>query len=117
MLLGGTLGELIVPLACAAGFFYQREFYGFTFSLFWFFENFLYIGTYMSDARTAALPLVNSDESDWTILFTQWNIMIYDQRIGHFMRAIGWIGMLAVVSWLAWQTYRSEQPELRPLEM
>jgi hypothetical protein len=117
MLLGGTLGELIVPLACAAGFFYQRQMYGFVFSVFWFFENFLYIGTYMADARTSALPLVNSDESDWTILFTHWNILVYDQRIGHFMRGIGWCGMLAVIVWLAWQTYRSEQPELRPLEM
>src|SRR5271157_4257338 len=44
MLLGGTLGELIVPLACAAGFFYQRQVYGFSFCGFWFFENFLYIG-------------------------------------------------------------------------
>ena len=52
MLLGGTLGELIVPLACAAFFFFHRQIYGFAFSLFWFFENFLYIGTYMADART-----------------------------------------------------------------
>jgi hypothetical protein len=117
MLLGGTLGELLVPLACAAGFFYKRELYGFAFSLFWFFENFLYIGTYMADARTSALPLVNSDESDWTILFTQWNILIYDQRLGHFVRAIGWVGMLAIVTWLSRKTYRSEQPELRPLKM
>jgi hypothetical protein len=115
MLLGGTLGELIVPLACAAGFLYRREIYGFVFSIFWFFENFLYIGTYMADARTSALPLVNSDESDWTLLFGQWNILPYDQRIGGFFRLVGWIGMLGVAGWLTYQTYRSEQPELRSL--
>jgi hypothetical protein len=113
MLLGGTLGELIVPLTCAVGFLYRREIYGFVFSIFWFFENFLYIGTYIADARTSALPLVNSDESDWTLLFGQWNILPYDQRIGGFFRLVGWIGMLAVVGWLTYQTYRSEQPELR----
>jgi hypothetical protein len=117
MILGGTVGELIVPLLCAAAFLYKREVYGFTFSVFWFFENFLYIGTYMADSRTAVLSLVNSDESDWTILFTQWNVLLYDQRIGHVTRLLGWLGMLAVVGWLAWKTYRSEQPELRRLKM
>jgi hypothetical protein len=116
-ILGGTLGELSAPLACAVAFFLQRQFYGFAFSVFWFFENFLYIGTYMSDARTSALPLVNSDESDWTILFTQWNVLVYDQKIGYFFRVIGWVGMLAVVCWLAYKTYCSEQPELGPPEM
>src|SRR5439155_6406339 len=60
MILGGTLGELLVPLLCAIYFFFQRETTGFAFSLFWFFENFPYIGNYMADARSAALPLVGS---------------------------------------------------------
>src|ERR1700739_2976302 len=55
MLLGGTLGELLVPLLCGAFFFFHRQTYGLAFSLFWFFENFLYIGTYMADARACAL--------------------------------------------------------------
>ena len=117
MLLGGTLGELIVPLVCAAAFFYQRQVYGAVFSVFWFFENFLYIGTYMADARTSALPLVNSDESDWTLLFTQWNLLLYDQKIGNSFRLVGWIGMFAILIWLAFQTFRTEEPELRPLRM
>jgi hypothetical protein len=119
MLLGGTLGELLVPLFCAAFFWFHRQAYGLAFCMFWFFENFLYIGTYMADARTAALPLVNSDESDWTLLFGQWGILTHDQQIGHFMRALGWIGMLAAVGWLAYRLYRDSQPEshLRPLTM
>src|SRR5260370_11745101 len=51
MILGGTLGELLVPLLCAIYFFWQREPTGFAFCTFWFFENFPYIGTYMADAR------------------------------------------------------------------
>jgi hypothetical protein len=106
MILGGTLGELIVPMICAAFFIFHRQTYGVAFSLFWFFENFLYIGTYMTDARTAALPLVNSDESDWTILFGQWNVLASDQKIGQFTRQIGWLGMLLVVAWLGYRLYR-----------
>jgi len=121
MILGGTLGELLVPLLCATFFFFHRQTYGLAFSLFWFFENFLYIGTYMADARTLILPIVNSDESDWTILFEQWGVLLYDQKIGHFTRQLGWLGMIAVVAWLAYRLYRDSQlqsqPQLRPLEM
>jgi hypothetical protein len=100
-ILGGTLGELLVPLLCAAYFFFHRETTGFAFSLFWFFENFPYIGTYMADARTSALSLVGSDESDWTILFTQWDLLAYDQKIGATVRTLGYLGMLATIVWLA----------------
>jgi hypothetical protein len=115
MILGGTLGELIVPLLCASFFFFHRQTYGLAFSLFWFFENFLYIGNYMSDARTLIRPLVNSDQSDWTILFDQWGVLPYDQKIGHFTRQIGWFGMFAVIAWLAFRIYRDSQPHPRPL--
>ena len=100
-ILGGTLGELFVPLLCAAYFFFHRETTGFAFSMFWFFENFPYIGTYMADARTSALSLVGSDESDWTILFTQWGLLAQDQKIGATMRVVGYLGMLATIVWLA----------------
>jgi hypothetical protein len=101
MIAGGTLGELLVPLLCACYFFFRRETTGFAFSIFWFFENFPYIGAYMADARTASLPLVGSEESDWTILFNQWGLLAQDQKIGATMRALGYLGMLATVAWLA----------------
>ncbi len=43
MVLGGTLLELIVPLACASYFFFRRESTGAAFCTFWFFENFLFL--------------------------------------------------------------------------
>jgi hypothetical protein len=112
-ILGGTLGELLVPLLCALYFFFQRETAGFTFSVFWFFENFPYIGAYMADARTAALPLVGSEESDWTILFTQWGLLAQDQKIGATMRALGYLGMLAATAWLAFRLRQSASSNLR----
>jgi hypothetical protein len=106
-ILGGTLGELIVPFLCALYFFWKREVTAVAFCGFWFFENFLYIGTYMADARTQALQLVGSGEHDWEVLFTQWGLMLQDQKIGHTTRAIGWIGMVASVLWLAWRVWQS----------
>jgi hypothetical protein len=114
MILGGTLGELIVPLLCAVFFWWKRETTAVAFCSFWFFENFLYIGTYMADARTSALPLVGSEDSDWTILFTQWGILIHDQQIGHTMRALGWLGMLATVAWLAYRVYSDAKENRQP---
>jgi hypothetical protein len=110
-ILGGTLAELIVPLLCAAYFFWQREISGFAFCAFWFFENFPYIGTYMADARAQDLPLVGSGDHDWGILFGQWGLLMQDQRIGGATRALGWMGMVAVVGWLAWRTYQSARAE------
>jgi hypothetical protein len=107
MILGGTLAELIVPALCAAYFFAHRETPGFAFSAFWFFENFLYIGTYMEDARAEALPLVGSGDHDWNILFSAWGLLLQDVRIGETTRLAGWAGMLAVVLWLAWRTFRA----------
>ena len=109
MILGGTLGELLVPLLCAIYFFWQREATAFAFCSFWFFENFPYIGTYMADARTAALPLVGSGDSDWEILFSQWGLLAQDQKIGGIMRTLGWLGMLSTMAWLAWRMYRSRE--------
>jgi hypothetical protein len=113
-ILGGTLAELIAPFACLSYFFIKRETAGVAFCAFWFFENFLYIGTYMADARTLSLPLVGSGDHDWELLFTQWNVMIHDVQIGHATRAIGWLGMLATLTWLAYRTYRSGQLHAEP---
>ncbi|MGB8473115.1 MAG: hypothetical protein WCE61_03385 [Candidatus Acidiferrum sp.] len=106
MILGGTLGELLVPLLCAAYFWWHRETTAVAFCSFWFFENFLYIGTYMADARSQDLPLVGSGDHDWDILFTHWNLLLHDQQIGHVTRALGWLGMLATVAWLAFRVFR-----------
>jgi hypothetical protein len=112
-ILGGTLGELLVPLLCAAYFFVQREATGFAFCSFWFFENCPYIGTYMADARTLALPLVGSGDHDWEILFDQWGLLAQDQKIGGTVRAIGWVGMIGTMVWLAWRTYSDARQAAR----
>jgi len=57
----------------------------------------------MADARTAALPLVGSGDSDWEILFTQWGLLAQDQKIGGIVRTLGWFGMLATTAWLAYR--------------
>ncbi|HXM97656.1 MAG TPA: hypothetical protein VN982_04210 [Candidatus Dormibacteraeota bacterium] len=109
MILGGTLGELLVPLLCAIYFFTQREVFGVAFSAFWFFENFPYIGTYMADARAGALPLVGGGEHDWETLFTHWGLILQDQSIGAAVRFLGWLGMLGTIAWLAYRIFLADR--------
>jgi hypothetical protein len=106
MLMGGTLLELIVPLALAIYFIRERQTAAVAFASFWFFENFLYIGVYMADARAQDLPLVGSGDHDWYLLFGRWQLLAKDRAIGHFTRQLGWLGMLGTVAWLVWMSRR-----------
>ena len=105
-ILGGTLGELLVPLLLAIYFFWHRQTAAVAFAAFWFFENFLYIGTYMADARARAIPLVGAGDHDWEILFSQWGLLAHDRTIGGLSRSLGWLGMLATLGWLVWMSRR-----------
>ena len=110
MVLGGTLGELLVPMGVAIYFGARRETAGVAFAGFWFFENFLYIGTYMADARAEQLPLVGMGDTvdhDWNILFSQWGVLMHDRGIGAATRGLGWLGMLGVMAWLLWMHFRN----------
>lgn len=102
---GGTLLELLVPLALAAYFAFHRQTTGAAFAAFFFFENFLYIATYMADARVQMLPLVTvGDPSlgghDWFQIFASLGLLPHDTLIAGWTRALGWVGMLASVAWL-----------------
>lgn len=112
MILGGTLGELLVPLAVAIYFGMRRETTGVAFAMFWMFENFLYIATYMADARAEALPLVGMGDTldhDWNILFSQWGVLLHDRDIAGVTRGLGWLGMLGVMAWLVWMHFRTAE--------
>jgi hypothetical protein len=110
MIMGGTFLQLFVPFALAVYFVFQRQVTGTAFAAFFFFENFLNVGTYMADARAQQLPLmtVGGGEAmhDWGYLFAKFGVINHDIGIGHFTRALGWLGMLAVVGWLAWRGTR-----------
>jgi hypothetical protein len=114
MMLGGTLAQLLVPLLLCVYFAWHRHTAAVTFTTFWFFQNFLYVGTYMADARARALPLVGSGDHDWQILFGQWGLLAQDRVIGAFTRRLGWLGMLATVAWLVWMAMRTGAQEREP---
>lgn len=113
-ILGGTLLQLIVPAALAVQFAYQRQPYGTAFAAFVFFQNFLYIGEYMADARSQALPLVSVGGGeaghDWTYLFSTLGLLKFDIGIGRLTRFLGWTGMLASMGWLLYRYRHNPEP-------
>jgi hypothetical protein len=106
--LGGTILQLFVPLAIAVYFVFQRHVAGTALAAFFFFENFLSVGTYMADARAIALDYVTVGEGeaqhDWTTMFIKLGVLEYDTTIGHTVRVLGWLGMFGVVAWFWWKS-------------
>jgi hypothetical protein len=111
---GGTLMQLLVPLALAISFAWRGHTAGTAFCAFFFFENFLGIARYMADARVQLLPLVTVGDSgeegvmhDWFQIFSSLNVLEYDTKIAVVVRTLGWLGMIAVVGWFLLMGLRS----------
>lgn len=116
--MGGTLLQLFVPLAVAVYFLFQRHLTGTAFAAFFFFENFLNVGTYMGDARAQLLPLVTvgggEGMHDWAYLFIKLGLINQDVTIGKTVRALGWLGMLGVGGWFWWKARTATKPPDSP---
>jgi hypothetical protein len=106
---GGTILQLAVPAMLAVFFVFQRQIPGTTFCLFFFFEQFLPIATYMADARAQELPLLTVGDSDdvihdWNYLFGKFGVLDHDTQIAHAVRILGWLGMIATFAWFVWRS-------------
>ncbi|MGH8629703.1 MAG: hypothetical protein ACREU7_02915 [Burkholderiales bacterium] len=97
---GGTLGQLALPLAVAATFWWRRLAVSFAFALGWIAENLWNIARYMADARARVLPLVGSGEHDWTEIFLRWGALDADLTVAGATRLAGWVLLLAAAAWL-----------------
>jgi hypothetical protein len=105
---GGTFLQLAAPAMLAIYFAFRRQPQGVTFCMFFFFEQFGPIATYMADARAQDLPLltVGSGDNvihDWNYLFGKLGVLAHDTQIASAMRVTGWLGMLAIVAWFVWR--------------
>lgn len=114
MVAGGTLLQLATPLMLAALFVFQRQVPGTTFCIFFFFEQFLPISTYMADARAQELPLLTVGDGDdvihdWNYLFGRFGLLDHDTQIAQAVRVIGWMGMFATVAWMIWRSMSRRQ--------
>jgi hypothetical protein len=100
-LLGGSLGQIAVPVLLAVYFFRRDERFGAAACTFWLGENFINIAAYMADARTLALPLVGGGENDWNTLFYRFGLLGEGSvaAISGLTHHLGVVTMLAGLLW------------------
>jgi len=106
---GGTLGQLVFPVALAVSFWRKGQPLGVAAACIWFFENGFNIARYMADARRLELPLVGGGDHDWNRIFSRWGLLEYDTHIAAAVRTVAWCGIVATclgVLWLAWRDRR-----------
>jgi len=97
---GGTLLQLLMPLAFANHFARRGETLGTAFGAFWAGENGLNIARYIADARAQALPLVGGGEHDWNFILGRLGLLEADTKIAAAVRVAGWAAMILAVVWV-----------------
>ena len=95
-ILGGTLGQLIVPSGMSIYFALKREFYSASIGLFWLGQSLFNVSVYMKDARTMELPLIGGEDviHDWNYILSNLGLLRYDLNLS---AAVYWIGAIFIL--------------------
>jgi hypothetical protein len=86
---GGTLFQLLVPLAFAGSFLHQRDRHAATVALWWVGQNLFNIARYVGDARAQELPLVGGGEHDWTWMLFELDLLGRDVALALQVHRVG----------------------------
>jgi len=113
--LGGTLGQWIIPLVVTIAFILKTDRFAASVGLWWLGQSFMDIAPYMDDARAGQLMLLGGvtgseveDYHDWEIILTRLGWMRYDHVIARITFGCGVMLMLAALLWGAWVLYRQK---------
>lgn len=101
MVIGGTVGQLSVPIAFGVYFYLRQENYSMSVVLFWLGQNFINVSRYVKDAQAMDLPLVSMGGGDpmhdWNYILLKLNLLRHDQTIGNVVLGLGLLIMLLSV--------------------
>ena len=102
MILGGSLGQILMPLICLATFLMKtRDPFGGSVALWWTAQNFMDVAPYINDARAMDLILLGGftgkevDAHDWNNLLTMLGWLQYDHSVAKLAYGVG-IGLMLV---------------------
>lgn len=116
LVIGGTLGQLLVPVGIAIYFATRREFYSAAVVTFWLGQNLFNISVYMKDAAAMELPLVSigggDSIHDWNWLLLKFNILAWDQTIGNTIFGMGVLVVMISVLLCCWFSFETGQREI-----
>jgi hypothetical protein len=113
--LGGSLGQLIMPLVCLGVFLLKtKDTFAAAFSLWWFGQNFMDLAPYINDARALQLPLLGGNTGrtspygfhDWEFILTETKMLRHDHTLANLSHALGIIVMLIAFAWGGYILFR-----------
>lgn len=96
--LGGTLLQLLLPLAFVVYFRHRRDDHAASVALWWVGQNCWNVARYIADARAQELPLVGPGGHDWAFLLAEWGLLARDQLLARDVRFAGWL-LVATATW------------------
>ena len=114
-ILGGTMAQLLVPLAIALYFLFRRQKYESAFCGLWFGESMMYMARYMGDAQEQALPLFGGGISDWTWMFSRMGLLSHCTGIALFFHVLASIIVLVSVAYMLYNAFNKQKSTNPPL--
>jgi hypothetical protein len=87
--LGGTLLQLLMPLAFFAHFLRRGDRFAAYVVLWWVAQSLWNVSVYVADARAQALPLVGGGEHDWAYILGRLGLLEHDAGIAAAVRMTG----------------------------
>ena len=106
--LGGSLTQVLIPLACALAFFRKGDRFGAAVGVWWAGENLVDLAPYVADARALQLVLLGGhtgaevEGHDWEAILGALGWLPYDVMLGNGFRRLGLLVMLGAMGWAGW---------------
>jgi hypothetical protein len=113
--LGGSLGQLLMPLVCLAVFLFKtRDTFAAAFALWWFGESFMDLAPYINDARSLTLALLGGNTGrtspygfhDWEFILKESGLAKYDHVLAHTADKLGMFLMICALVWGGYLLYK-----------
>jgi len=113
--LGGTLGQLLIPLIVAVSFAIKGNHFAVGVGLWWLGQSFMDCAPYIDDARAGQLMLLGGvtgseveDYHDWENILTHLGMMQYDHFIARIFFGCGVVVMVVSLVWGGYVLYRQK---------
>jgi hypothetical protein len=109
-ILAGSAGQMLMPLAFAAYFFFKRRDGIATCAMLWWAgESSLGVARYMADAVDMALPTVGGEIHDWNFLMRRWHALSHAVALAKTVRFVGVSTMLCSMTAIVWLALRTKR--------
>lgn len=110
--LGGSLNQILVPVAAGALLYRHRDYFGIAGAGAWLASSLIDLARYIGDARSFDLDLLSFGEGgqhDWAWLLGRLGLLPYDVRIAAVTRGAGVVILAGSISFGVWLCIKMRQ--------